>query len=110
MSATIQIEHIISGVTLITTVIIFIITSRRQIKKEREIQDEKFAKKEEVKEKFKDMNLRIESIETVVERNRKENLYAHKEIKDDVTKHFDNRFDDLRDYIKGLFDALTLKK
>lgn len=106
MAATIQIEHIISILAFITTWVIFVLTWRRQLKNERNKQEKKFALKENVKEKFDNMEKRVSNVEEIVERNRRENLSAHKDLKNEVTKHFDDRFEDFKDYMTNLVNNL----
>lgn len=79
-----------------------IFTVIRQIKKDRKDNEEKFAKKDEVNKEFETMDKRIDKVEKTAKENRIENIAAHKEIKDDITKHIDTRFDDLKDLIRTL--------
>ena len=106
MAATIQIQHLLRVLALLTTWITFIIILRRQIKTERIKQDDRFALKENVDVKFDVMDKKILTLDNIVERNRIENLDAHNDLKNDIKKHFDKRIDDFKDYMKGLINSI----
>lgn len=77
----------------------------RQRKNDKKEYDSAFAKKEEVNKDFKIMEKRIDVVEKIIESNRKDNIVAHQEIKGDIEKHIDTRFEDIKELIRTLKSA-----
>lgn len=96
--STIQILKFIGLLVAITGGMIGI---NRQFKRERE----RYATKDSVKQQFKAMDERVTDIEKDMSDNEKLNREARKEIKNDITKHFDTRFEDFKTYMRDLIKS-----
>lgn len=102
IEAKINFGYIISGMVFISSWVFFYYKVMNDSKKERKKQDETFAKKQDVDKDFNAMDRRISMVERVTEKNRIENLAAHREIKEEIKEHINVRFDDLKDLIKSI--------
>ena len=67
---------------------------------------QKYATKEEVKEKINHMEQKIQQIQAYSETHRKENIDAHKEIKNEMIKELDTRFESIKTRFDDLFKLL----
>lgn len=104
-----DIKAIIYVLSTIILVGINIYTITRQRKKDREKHEEKFATKSEVKNQINMMDNRVTEVERDLETNRKENLIAHKDLKNEIINHIDvrfnavdKRFEDIKELIKKM--------
>lgn len=97
--------EIIVILTFASTWIFFAIKISIDAKKERKKIDDEFAKKADVLKDLEAMDKRIDEVKDVIENNRKDNLMAHREIRNDIMNHIDTRFDDIKDLVKTLKSA-----
>jgi len=102
VEASIDISKAIVILSYLIAIIGGFFTIRAQIRAERRIQDQKYARKESVNKDISNMEAKINTLDEIVKTNRKENMEAHRDIKNDLKDHIDQRFDDLKDYLKAL--------
>ncbi len=105
IQATFGAAELIIALTFLSSWVFFGIKLSRDLKKERRKQDEKYVLQTSHDKDLKAMEKNIDSVSKTIETNRKENLDAHKEIKEDIrgdlkehfnifTKSLNTRFDD----------------